>query len=106
MVNRQTFIISDIRIDGDRRLEGGFLRRSRFEIIGEILSLAQEGARKTSIVYRANLNFNLVNKYLQLLIREGLISPADSSARKLKTTEKGLLFLKAYKNLKGVAKNL
>ena len=82
------------------------MRRGRFEIIGEILSLAKDGARKTTIVYRANLNFNVVNRYLQLLVQEGLISPADGSARKLKTTEKGILFLKAYKNLKGVAKNL
>ena len=48
----------------------------------------------------------MVNRYLQLLVQEGLIIPADGSARKLKTTEKGLLFLEAYKTLKGVAKNL
>ena len=82
------------------------MRRGRFEIIGEILSLAKDGARKTTIVYRANLNFNVVNRYLQLLIREGLISPADGSARELKTTEKGFLYLDAYKTLMGVAKNL
>lgn len=48
----------------------------------------------------------MVNKYLYMLIQEGLISPADGSEKKLKTTEKGLLFLEAYKNMKGVAKNL
>ena len=89
-----------------RRVGGGFLRRGRFEIIGEILSLAQDGARKTTIVYRANLNFNVVNRYLRLLVQEGLISPVDGSERKLKTTEQGLLFLDAYKTLMGVAKNL
>ena len=82
------------------------MRRGRFEIIGDILSLAKDGAGKTTIVYRANLNFNVVNRYLRLLIQEGLISPADGSARKLKTTEKGLLYLKAYENLRGVAKDL
>ena len=81
------------------------MRRGRFEIIGEILSLAKGGARKTSIVYRANLNFNVVNKYLKLLVQEGLISPGEDSG-KLKTTRKGLLFLEAYKNMKGMAKNL
>lgn len=82
------------------------MRRGRFEIIGEILSLAQDGARKTTIVYRANLNFNLVNRYLNLLVREGLIGLTEGSARKYKTTEKGIEFLKAYKNMKGMAKNL
>ena len=82
------------------------MRRGRFEIIGEILSLAQDGARKTTIVYRANLNFNVVNRYLDLLIQEGLISLAHSSERKYKTTAKGLEFLKVYKNLKNMAKSL
>ena len=82
------------------------MRRSRFEIMGEILSLATDGARKTEILYRANLNFNVINRYLNLLIQEGLISLTADSARKLKTTEKGLGFLKAYKNLKRLTKNL
>jgi len=82
------------------------LRRSRFEIVGGILSLTRDGARKTSIIYRANLNFNVVNRYLDLLIQERLISLTHGSERRYKTTEKGLEFLKAYKTLKGVAKNL
>ena len=54
------------------------MRRSRFEIIGKILSLATDGTKKTPIVYRANLNFNVVNRYLNLLIKEGpsLVSEA------------------------------
>ena len=84
------------------------MRRSRFEIIGEILSLAADGAKKTSIVYRANLNFNVVNRYLNLLIQEGFINSHAGSAGKFKfkITEKGLEFLNAYKKLKTVAKNL
>ena len=82
------------------------MRRSRFEIIGEILSLATDGVKKTPIVYCANLNFNVVSRYLNLLIQEGFISPAAGSAGKFKITEKGLEFLKAYKKLKTVAKNL
>lgn len=82
------------------------MRRSRFEIIGEILSLATDGTKKTPIVYRANLNFHVVNRYLDLLIQEGLMSPTAGSERKFKITEKGLEFLKAYKNLKNMAKNL
>ena len=82
------------------------MRRCRFEIIGEILSIAADGAKKTTIVYRANLNFNVVNRYLKLLVQEGLINAAAGSEMELKTTRKGLLFLEAYKNLKGTTKNL
>jgi len=86
------------------------LRRSRFEIIGEILSLTADGAGngavKTLIVYRANLNFNVANRYLNLLLREGLVSVVRGSAVKYKITEKGAKFLDGYKNLKDMAKNL
>jgi predicted transcriptional regulator len=85
------------------------LRRSRFEIIGEILSLTADGAggaAKTSIVYRANLNFNVVNRYLDLLTGEGLVSVRRGSAVRYRITERGRKFLDAYKNLKAIAENL
>ena len=85
------------------------MRRTRFEIIGEILSLAANGAggaAKTSIVYRANLNFNVVNRYLDLLSKEGLVSIRKGTAVRYRITEKGRMFLDAYKNLKSIAENL
>jgi len=48
----------------------------------------------------------VVNRYLDLLIQEGLISLTRGSERRYKTTEKGLEFLKRYKNLKNMAKSL
>ena len=86
--------------------EDGELRRSRFDIIGKMLSLARNGVAKTSLVYRANLNFNMVNRYLNLLIKEGLVSIDKSSTTKYKITKKGIEFLNAYENLKNVAENL
>lgn len=80
--------------------------RGKFEIIGKILSLATDEVGKTTILYGANLNFERVNKYLNLLLREGLISAIGSSSPKYKTTEKGLELLDAYRNMKEKAKNL
>ena len=85
------------------------MRRGRFEIIGEILSLTadgDDGAVKTSIVYRANLNFNIANRYLSMLLQEGLVRVVDGPTMKYKITGRGLRFLDMYKNLKGMAKNL
>jgi predicted transcriptional regulator len=85
------------------------LRRGRFEIIGEILSLVadgEDGAAKTSIVYRANLNFNIANRYLNLLIQEGLVRVIGGSTVKYRITERGLKFLDMYKNLKGMTKSI
>ena len=85
------------------------MRRGRFEIIGEILTLTAngtDGAVKTSIVYRANLNFNIANRYLNMLLQEGLVRVVDGPTMKYRITERGLKFLDMYKNLKGITKNL
>lgn len=85
------------------------MRRGRFEIMGEILTITADGtdgAVKTSIVYRANLNFNIVNKYLNMLLKEDLVSVANGSTMRYKTTERGLKFLDMYKNMKGITKKI
>lgn len=85
------------------------MRRGRFEIIGEILTLTADGAGgavKTSIVYRANLNFNIVNKYLNILLKEDLVSVVDGSTVKYKITPRGLKFLDMYKNMRGITKSM
>ncbi|MCK5626233.1 hypothetical protein KAI11_05190, partial [Candidatus Bathyarchaeota archaeon] len=38
-------------------------RRSDLEISADILKVALHGAKKSHIVYRANLNFEVVKKY-------------------------------------------
>jgi len=77
--------------------------------MGEILTITADGtdgAVKTSIVYRANLNFNIVNKYLNMLLKEDLVSVANGSTMRYKTTERGLKFLDMYKNMKGITKKI
>ena len=68
-------------------------RRSRMDIIADILLVAGEEAKKTHIVYSANLNFARVGEYLQYLEDKGLI---ENRSRRYKTTEKGEEFLRAY----------
>lgn len=88
-----------------RRLGGPLLelRRSKIDIVGKILSIAVDGIGKTAIVYRANLNFARADKYIGMLLKEGLISTLGGSKVKYKTTDKGLNFLKLHKNLREVA---
>ncbi len=49
------------------------MRRNDLDICADILTVARAGAKKTHIVYRANLNFKLVRKYLRRLIENGLL---------------------------------
>ena len=73
-------------------------RRGKLEIIADILIVARGGgAKKTAIVYKANLNFNRVENYLHYLEEKGLI---ENASREYKTTEKGKEFLRDYQKMK------
>lgn len=66
------------------------MRRERIDIIIEVLEIAKVGVNKTSIVYRANLNFKVADKYLELLQKYGLL---ENRLDKYIITEKGKRFL-------------
>ena len=71
-------------------------RRSRVEVIKDILKEARRGANKTRIMYRSNLNFASFNRYFRELIEKGLIVEVESNpdgTKIYKTSEKGLQLL-------------
>lgn len=70
-------------------------RRNNIDIYADILQVAKYGVNKTGIVYRANLNFNIVKKYLHSLIDNDLLDRTED--RLFVTTEKGVHFLEQYK---------
>lgn len=43
-------------------------RRSEIEIISKILDLSKSGAKKTEILYRGNLSYMQLQKYLPFLV--------------------------------------
>lgn len=53
------------------------MKRDRTEISADILRVAKDGALKTHIVYKANLNFSIVKRYLSRLIGTGLLEKID-----------------------------
>lgn len=81
-------------------------KRNELEIEAEILRLAlpEAGIKKSHIVYRANLNFNVIKRYLANLIQNGLLKPADETADKrtsklYTTTNKGISYLARLQEL-------
>ncbi len=72
------------------------MRRTRIDIIIDILDVAKGGVNKTSIVYRTNLNFKLADKYLELLQKQGMV---ENNPNKYKTTDKGKIFLEKAKEI-------
>ncbi|MDQ1278810.1 MAG: 45 protein [Thermoproteota archaeon] len=67
-------------------------KRNDVEISAEILKVARNEVRKSHLVYRTNLNFKLIDKYLEILNKNDLIK-GPSDKKTFKTTEKGLKYL-------------
>ncbi len=69
------------------------------DIYSEILSLSEHGAKKTQIVYRANLNFNIAKKHIDALMERGFV---EKNARLYFTTERGKKFVENYRQIKSM----
>ena len=68
--------------------------RHSLDIVRDMLSVASVKARKTRIMYQANLSFVQLEKYLGDLLEKGLLSYNGDSYYLI--TKKGLEFLKLY----------
>jgi predicted transcriptional regulator len=47
--------------------------RTRYELLADLLISSKGGAKKTALMYRANLSFELLNKYLSFLVENGFL---------------------------------
>jgi predicted transcriptional regulator len=77
--------------------EVGFLgqHRTSLQILAEILKIVRSGARKTRIMYQANLSFTMLKKYLDYAQKtELVVCPENSSC--YFATPKGHEFLEKY----------
>jgi predicted transcriptional regulator len=70
------------------------VRRNNIDICADILSVAKEGAKKTQMVYKANLNFKIIKKYINRLSEYGFL---ESERGQYFTTDKGIRFLVQYR---------
>jgi predicted transcriptional regulator len=76
-------------------------RRSRIEIISNIIALAQNGESQFKIREKAQLNSKQLKLYLEELTELGLIEMINKNGRKLYITSQiGNQFLKQYDILK------
>jgi predicted transcriptional regulator len=73
--------------------------RSRIQITANILEIAKTGSRKTRIMYLGNLSFDLLQKYLEMLVDHGLLEVRESPDNSYLATEKGRQFLEDYYEL-------
>ena len=73
-------------------------KRSSMEISVDILRVALEEVKKSHIVYKANLNFKIVNGFLDSLLTSGLLNGPNRD-RFYHTTPKGVDFIEYFEGL-------
>jgi len=73
--------------------------RSRLDIVADILNVASKGskgAKKTHIMYQANLSYRLLTRYLSEILEASLIR-FERKGQCYMLTSKGQMFLEKYK---------
>ena len=81
-------------------MKAAFTKRGRLEIINEILMVCRKPAKKTSILYRCNLSYNQLQRYLKYLISQSLLSTIESTETIFyQMTDRGKVFLEEYRRL-------
>ena len=68
--------------------------RDRLQIIADVLSVVRNGARKTHVMYQANLSFTLLKRYLKEVLEAGLVKCEDEDLYTL--TGRGQSFLDRF----------
>ena len=68
--------------------------RNNLDIVRDILSVASVKTRKTKIMYKANLSYYQVQKYLNSLLENSLLNHDGNSFYLI--TKKGRQFIKLY----------
>jgi predicted transcriptional regulator len=86
----------------------GNSHRGRLDIIADILEASYCEARKTYLMYRCNMSFKQLKYYLDFLLRKELLDTiaedVNPNSGLFKITDKGKMFLDAYKGLKALVK--
>jgi predicted transcriptional regulator len=72
------------------------MKRNGLDICADMLRVSRTGAKKSHLVYKANLNFLIVKKYLNRLVDNGLL---DHSGNRFFITNKGSEFLERYETI-------
>ena len=72
-----------------------WMRRNNLDIYADILNISRNGAKKTQIVYKANLSFAIMKKHVKALSDKGLI---EQSGRLYFTTDRGINYIDQYRD--------
>ncbi|MDP9197269.1 MAG: winged helix-turn-helix domain-containing protein [Thermoproteota archaeon] len=71
--------------------------RGKVEIMADVVNLCTSGIKKTHIMYKGNLSYEQINRYLlELLKKDCIQQDVDEGTTVYRATERGRLFLHYY----------
>jgi predicted transcriptional regulator len=73
-----------------------YMKRDKLKILLEILEIAKSPVKKTHILYKANINFHQLTRYLELLLSLEMLEETDQPYKGYRTTEKGRQMLNLF----------
>jgi predicted transcriptional regulator len=79
--------------------------RDRLDIIADILNVASREAKKTQIMYQANLSYKVLQRYLSEIVTASLVKFEDTKQCYM-LTGKGHEYLDAYKEYARYSKTM
>jgi predicted transcriptional regulator len=79
--------------------------RGKLDIIADILQVVSKNAKKTQIMYQANLNYRILMRYLKEITEASLIS-FQTAEQYYVLTEKGQAFLEVYRDYANTNKSI
>ncbi|MCW3996532.1 MAG: winged helix-turn-helix domain-containing protein [Candidatus Bathyarchaeota archaeon] len=79
--------------------------RDRLDIIADILNVVSREAKKTQIMYQANLSYKVLQRYLNETVKAALIK-FETSNQCYMLTYKGQEYLDAYKEYSRSSKSM
>ena len=72
------------------------IRRDKLDIILRILEVGNSPVKKTHILYKAGINFYQLSRYLDLLLKTGMMEEVQTPYVAYRTTEKGRVLMKLF----------
>ncbi len=72
------------------------VKRDKFGIMLDILNISRTPIKRTHVLYKANINFYQLTRYIDLLTKVGMIEEVQSPFKGYRITEKGLQFIKMF----------
>lgn len=72
------------------------VRRDKLDIILRILAIGNSPVKKTHILYKAGINFYQLSRYLDLLLKTGMMEEVTEPYLAFRTTEKGRVMINLF----------